>query len=96
MIQAVLSLAGLLLLVPAGLRAAEASCAFSGGKKTAPAGEFGPQGVDVRTRSRTVEPGDGFFTFINEGWNTSTQIPEGYLDYGQTNILPPEERVRIW
>lgn len=86
MIHALLSLAALLLL-PAGLRAAEVSCASGGGDQTALAGEFGPQGVDVRTRSRTVKPGDDFFTFINEGWNTSTQIPEGYWDYGQTNIL---------
>lgn len=65
----------------------EASCAAGNGEQTALAGEFGPQGVDVNNRSKTVKPGDDFFTFINEGWNTSTQIPDGYWDYGQTSIL---------
>ena len=65
----------------------ETSCAAANGEQTALTGEFGPQGIDVRDRSKTVKPGDDFFTFINEGWNTSTPIPDGYWDYGQTNIL---------
>jgi endothelin-converting enzyme/putative endopeptidase len=85
-IHAVLCFAALLLF-STGLYAAEASCASDRGELTALAGEFGPQGVDVRNRSKTVKPGDDFFAFINEGWISSTQIPEGYWDYGQTNIL---------
>lgn len=65
----------------------ETSCPAGDGEQTALAGEFGPQGIDVRDRSKTVKPGDDFFAFINEGWNTSTPIPDGYWDYGQTNIL---------
>ncbi|WP_454828415.1 M13 family metallopeptidase [Pseudoxanthomonas wuyuanensis] len=88
MSRAVLCLVAWLLLFPAGLRAAEASCDSAGGEQaTALAGEFAPQGVDVRHRSKTVRPGDDFFTFVNEGWIASTPIPDGYWDYGQTSIL---------
>jgi predicted metalloendopeptidase len=85
-IRAVLSLAALLLF-SSGPCGAEAFCASNGGEFTALPGEFGPQGVDVRNRSKTVKAGDDFFNFINEGWITSTRIPDGYWDYGQTSIL---------
>lgn len=85
MIHAILRFA-VLLLLPTSLYAADASCA-SGGGRPALTGEFGPQGVDVRRQSKKVKPGDDFFTFVNEGWIDSTPIPEGYWDYGQTNIL---------
>jgi endothelin-converting enzyme/putative endopeptidase len=85
-IRAVLSLAALLLF-SSGPCGAEAFCASNGGELTALPGEFGPQGVDVRNRSKTIKPGDDFFTFVNEGWITSTRIPDDYWDYGQTSIL---------
>ena len=50
-------------------------------------GEFAPQGLDVRTASKSVKPGEDFFTYVNEGWVKDTTIPEGYWDYGQTSIL---------
>jgi hypothetical protein len=28
-----------------------------------------------------------FFTYVNEGWISSTEIPPGHWDYGQTDIL---------
>jgi len=82
------------------LMAAEAACArpfdaAAGGAPlhscAAPAkqvtGEFAPQGLDVRTASKSVKPGEDFFAYVNEGWVRDTKIPEGYWDYGQTNIL---------
>jgi putative endopeptidase len=50
-------------------------------------GEFAPLGVDVRTVSKSIVPGDDFFRFVNAGWIASTPIPAGYWDYGQTNVL---------
>ena len=50
-------------------------------------GEFGPQGLDTRTFSKTVLPGDDFFSYVNEGWIASTPIPPGFWDYGQTSVL---------
>lgn len=59
-------------------------------------GEFAPQGLDTRTLSMRVRPGDDFFNYVNEGWINSTQIPAGYWDYGQTTILisKVEEQIR--
>ena len=54
---------------------------------TTVAGDYAPQGLDVRTLSKSVKPGDDFFTYINEGWLASTPIPEGFWDYGQTTAL---------
>lgn len=50
-------------------------------------GEFGPQGIDVKHVSRTVRPGDDFFTYVDGGWVAATPIPDGYWDYGQTSLL---------
>ena len=58
-------------------------------------GEFAPQGIDVSTVSRTVRPGDDFFRYMNEGWIGKTQIPEGFWDYGQTNVLMATIDARI-
>jgi len=48
---------------------------------------FGNWGVETNRISKTVSPGDDFFTYVNEGWLKSTRIPDGYWDYGQTSIL---------
>jgi len=50
-------------------------------------GEFAPQGIAMQTRSKSVKPGDDFFTYVNEGWVEDTPIPDGYWDYGQTTVL---------
>jgi putative endopeptidase len=50
-------------------------------------GDFAPLGLDVRTLSKTLKPGDDFFGYINEGWIAATPIPPGYWDYGQTSVL---------
>ncbi|MBW8882190.1 MAG: hypothetical protein JF615_12445 [Asticcacaulis sp.] len=50
-------------------------------------GDFAPQGVDVSTISKTKRPGDDFFGYVNDGWIEKTAIPDGYWDYGQTNLL---------
>jgi len=51
---------------------------------------FGAWGVETRYISKSVKPGDDFFTYVNEGWIKSTKIPEGYWDFGQTSILAAE------
>lgn len=50
-------------------------------------GEFAPQGIDTSTISKTIRPGDDFFAYGNQGWIDRTPIPEGFWDYGQTNLL---------
>lgn len=51
---------------------------------------FGSWGIETQHISKTIKPGDDFFTYVNEGWVKSTKIPEGYWDYGQTSILAAE------
>jgi putative endopeptidase len=63
------------------------ACSSGDGMAVPIAGEFGPQGIDTRTFSKTVKSGDDFFNYTNEGWINSTSIPQGYWDYGETNIL---------
>ncbi len=48
---------------------------------------FGGWGIETQHISKSVKPGDDFFTYVNEGWIKSTKIPAGYWDYGQTSIL---------
>jgi endothelin-converting enzyme/putative endopeptidase len=48
---------------------------------------FGNWGIETECISKSVKPGDDFFTYVNEGWIKSTKIPAGYWDYGQTSIL---------
>ncbi|MBP2160397.1 MULTISPECIES: M13 family metallopeptidase [Asticcacaulis] len=58
-------------------------------------GEFAPNGIDTSTISRTIRPGDDFFGYLNQGWIDRTPIPEGYWDYGQTNVLMATVDARI-
>ena len=51
------------------------------------AGEFAPLGIDTSTLSKTIRPGDDFFAYVDQGWIDRTPIPDGYWDYGQTNVL---------
>lgn len=56
---------------------------------------FGNWGVETQYISKTVKPGDDFFTYVNEGWVRSTKIPKGYWDYGQTSILAADTDKRV-
>lgn len=70
---------------------AEATCPEQG----AVTGEFAPQGIDMSSLSKSVRPGDDFFAYTNEGWIRRTPIPQGYWDYGQTNVLMATVETRI-
>jgi putative endopeptidase len=56
---------------------------------------FGNWGVETQFISKSVKPGDDFFTYVNEGWIKSTKIPARYWDYGQTSILGAETDQRV-
>lgn len=43
---------------------------------------IGTWGIDVSHLSATVKPGDDFFTYVNEGWIKTTQLPEGVVERG--------------
>lgn len=56
---------------------------------------FGNWGIEIQHFSKSIKPGDDFFTYVNEGWIKSTKIPDGYWDYGQTSILGAQTDQRI-
>jgi putative endopeptidase len=82
----------LLASLPALVSASE-SCSSS--EATPLQGEFAPHGLNVRTFSKTVRPGDDFFNYVNSGWIESTQIPPGHWDYGQTTVLITQVQEQI-
>jgi putative endopeptidase len=56
---------------------------------------FGNRGIETGYISKSTKPGDDFFTYVNEGWLKLTKIPEGYRDYGQTDILAAQTNERV-
>lgn len=61
--------------------------------QTAPA--IGAWGVDTASFSKTVKPGDDFYTYVNEGWQKTATIPAGLasMDAFVTLYLSTEQRV---
>jgi len=46
---------------------------------------FANWGVETQYISKTVKPGDDFFTYVNQGWVQSTQMPHGFSVFGSFN-----------
>ncbi|QOC21465.1 M13 family metallopeptidase [Wenzhouxiangella sp. AB-CW3] len=49
--------------------------------------ELGSWGVETRHISDTLEPGNDFFDWVNEGWLESTEIPAGFSRFGAFSEL---------
>jgi putative endopeptidase len=56
---------------------------------------YGNWGIETQYISKTVKPGDDFFTYVNQGWVESTQMPSGFNVFGSFNEvgLRTEERI---
>ena len=56
---------------------------------------LGSWGIETDHVSSTVVPGNDFFTWVNEGWLESTEIPDGFSRFGAFSELQllSEERV---
>jgi putative endopeptidase len=63
---------------------------------TSNAATLGAWGVETAHISATVQPGDDFFTFVNEGWLATAEMPPGFSRFGAfTELsLKAEEQVR--
>jgi putative endopeptidase len=48
---------------------------------------LGHWGIETRHVSPDVHPGNDFFTWVNEGWLTSTEIPAGFSRFGAFSEL---------
>jgi len=56
---------------------------------------IGDWGVDASEISDSVAPGDDFFTFVNAGWLTSSEIPAGFSRFGAFTELSLEAEERV-
>ena len=51
-------------------------------------------GVETKFFSPTVDPGDDFYTFVNHGWLTETELPEGLSQLSSFNQLAMNTRAQ--
>jgi putative endopeptidase len=56
---------------------------------------LGNWGVATQHLSRSVRPGDDFFTYVNEGWMKSTKLPADSWDLGAFSELIQKNEPRI-
>lgn len=52
-------------------------------------------GIEIHHISDTVAPGDDFFTYVNQGWIRSTEMPPGYSSYTAMNALYLDTEQRV-
>lgn len=66
-----------------------------GGDEMAASAILGSWGVETQHISETIEPGDDFFRYVNEGWLNSAEYPAGFSSLnGFTELyLQTEERI---
>jgi putative endopeptidase len=56
---------------------------------------IGRWGVDVENFSKTVSPGDDFFTYVNERWLETATRPSGYSRFMEMNAMHLRTEARI-
>ncbi|WP_421789750.1 M13 family metallopeptidase [Hyphobacterium sp.] len=54
---------------------------------TAQSGDAGPEhgdwGVEIRHISDTIDPGDDFYAYVNDGWINTTELPPGFSSFSE-------------
>lgn len=63
--------------------------------KTDAAAEEKISGIDQSLFSKSVKPGDNFYTYANEEWLDNTSIPPDKSDYGIFIVLDDETRAQV-
>src|SRR5690625_3497882 len=56
---------------------------------------LGNWGIETANISDTVKPGDDFFTWVNQGWLDSSEIPPGFSRWGSFTELSIEAEDRV-
>ncbi|HLR86930.1 MAG TPA: M13 family metallopeptidase [Wenzhouxiangella sp.] len=56
---------------------------------------LGNWGIETANISDTVKPGDDFFTWVNQGWLDSSDIPPGFSRWGSFTELSIEAEDRV-
>lgn len=82
-----------------GQMMADVSPPASGEVETAPMpvgdAAFGDWGIDTGLQSASIDPGDDFFRYVNEGWLDTAEIPDGFSSNGIFLALYLESERRI-
>lgn len=52
-------------------------------------------GIATQYISDDIQPGDDFFTYVNEGWIGATEMPPGYASFTATNALHLDTEQRV-
>jgi len=56
---------------------------------------MGSFGIETQHVSATVHPGDDFFTYVNEGWLDSVEMPPGFSRFGSFTELALEAEENV-
>lgn len=56
---------------------------------------MGSFGIETQHISATVHPGDDFFTYVNEGWLNSVEMPAGFSRFGSFTELALEAEENV-
>src|SRR5690625_7557681 len=56
---------------------------------------LGNWGIETANTSDTVKPGDDFFTWVNQGWLDSSELPPGFSRWGSFTELSIEAEDRV-
>ena len=67
----------------------------TGNETAAQSPELGDWGVQTEHVSATVEPGNDFFRYVNEGWLETTELPAGFSSFGAFTELYLRSEDRI-
>jgi putative endopeptidase len=68
-----------------GIHTVQGDDAVAGTENATPT--LGQWGIETHHVSSTAAPGDDFFTWVNEGWLESTEIPAGFSRFGAFSEL---------
>jgi putative endopeptidase len=58
-----------------------------GGKVATPTMSFGEWGVDPSLLSKSIEPGDDFFAYVNQDWLDANPLPSEFSRFGAFTLL---------
>jgi endothelin-converting enzyme/putative endopeptidase len=72
---------------PKPVAAAAAAPVVQPAEAAAPAPRFAPWGVDLTAADPAVKPGDDFWSFVNGGWASRTQIAADRSYVGIDSVL---------
>ena len=62
---------------------------------SAPKAGQGVSGIELQYQSKTIQPGENFYEYVNQGWLEGTEIPADQSNYGSFSELDDEAKEAI-